>query len=112
MAAAGLHGRRRRHPDGGNGANTAMFALVNEAVLKPLPYKDPDGLVLARKVMQGGRLNSRNSNQDSYDYREQTDRFASLAAVFGSRQRGHRNCRSRRPQNSRGTPGGSAISRQ
>lgn len=37
----------------GIGANTAMFALIHAALLKPLPYKNPDRLVLARRTVSG-----------------------------------------------------------
>jgi putative ABC transport system permease protein len=63
----------------GIGANTAMFALIHAALLKPLPYKDPDRLVLARRTLPGAVL-MWNSAPDYYDYREQTTGFEVLAA--------------------------------
>jgi predicted permease len=63
----------------GIGANTAMFALIHAALLKPLPYKDPDRLVLARRTLPGAVL-MWNSAPDYYDYREQTTGFEALAA--------------------------------
>jgi putative ABC transport system permease protein len=38
------------------GANTAMFALVHAALLEPLPFEDPDRLVLARRTLPGRLL--------------------------------------------------------
>jgi putative ABC transport system permease protein len=67
----------------GIGANTAMFALVHAALLKPLPYKEPDRLVLARRTVPG-RLFMWNSPPDYYDYREQTPGFETLAACGSS----------------------------
>jgi putative ABC transport system permease protein len=64
----------------GIGANTAMFALVHGALLKPLPYKDPDRLVLARRTLPG-RVLMWNSGPDFYDYREQVPGFETLAAA-------------------------------
>jgi putative ABC transport system permease protein len=62
----------------GIGANTAMFALIYATLLKPLPYKDPDRLVLARRTLPGRAL-MWNSAPDYYDYREQTPGFEVLA---------------------------------
>ena len=63
----------------GIGANTAMFALMHAALLKPLPYKNPDRLVLARRTLPSHTL-MWNSAPDYYDYREQTTGFEVLAA--------------------------------
>jgi len=64
----------------GIGANTAMFALIHAALLKPLPYKEPDRLVLARRTVAGS-TRMWNSAPDYYDYREQTSGFETLAAA-------------------------------
>lgn len=56
-----------------------MFALVHAALLQPLPFEDPDRLVLARRTLPG-RLLMWNSAPDYYDYREQVGGFEALAA--------------------------------
>ncbi len=66
----------------GIGANTAMFSLIHAALLEPLPYHEPDRLVLARRTV-GGAPRMLHSAPDYYDYREQTPGFESLAASRG-----------------------------
>ena len=66
----------------GIGANTAMFSLIHAALLEPLPYTEPDRLVLARRTV-GGAPRMLHSAPDYYDYREQTPGFESLAASRG-----------------------------
>ncbi len=66
----------------GIGANTAMFALIHETLLRSLPYEDPERLVLARTTF-GGRPNEWSSLPDYYDYREQATSFETLAATGG-----------------------------
>ena len=70
----------------GIGANTAMFALLHAALLKPLPYKAPDRLVLARRMI-ASRPALFHSSPDYYDYEAQTPGFESLAATLGGPSR-------------------------
>ncbi len=71
----------------GVGANTAIFSVVRAVLLRPLPYENPDEL-----VMVWGEMQARNmaywphSPPDFRDYREQTDLFQDLAGVFTFRQ--------------------------
>ena len=70
----------------GIGATTAMFALVHATLLKPLPYQDPDRLVLARRTV-GGEILMWSSAPDYYDYREQAGAFEALARTSSSARR-------------------------
>lgn len=65
----------------GIGANTAMFSIVYAALLKPLPFRDPARLVLARCTI-GGAINPYVSTPDYYDYREQANDFEGFSAVL------------------------------
>jgi predicted permease len=64
----------------GIGANTAMFGLIHAALLKPLPYSQPERLVLARRTV-AGRPQLLHSAPDYYDYRDQAPAFEALAAT-------------------------------
>ncbi len=64
----------------GIGANTAMFGLIHAALLRPLPYSQPERLVLARRTVAGRPL-LLHSAPDYYDYREQAPGFEALAAT-------------------------------
>jgi predicted permease len=70
----------------GIGANTAMFSIIHAALLKPLPFRDPGGLVLASTTF-GGTRNPMTSAPDYYDYREQTDCFEGFSAVLAFAQK-------------------------
>lgn len=70
----------------GIGATTAIFSVVNAVLLRPLPYSDPDRLVIV-----WGELRNRNvhdwpfANPDFADLRAQTTTFEGLAAVVTGR---------------------------
>ena len=62
----------------GIGATTAIFTVVDSVLLRPLPYKDSDRLVVA---MHGPEASSPVSPADYLDYREQARSFEGLAAA-------------------------------
>ncbi len=70
----------------GIGANTAVFSVVNAVLLKSLPYKDPETLMLVwGSGLQDGRLRNRDqvSATDVADFRHQTTAFEDVATYTG-----------------------------
>ena len=64
----------------GIGANTAMFSIVNAVLLRPLPYRDPQRLMLlAEHWPQFPRLSLSYLNYK--DWRDQSHSFEAVAAV-------------------------------
>ena len=67
----------------GIGANTAIFSVVNDTFLRPLPYPDPDRLVLLWERTTGGD-HMGVAYPDFLDWREQQNAFSGLAfSYFG-----------------------------
>src|SRR5437764_7970079 len=65
----------------GIGANTAMFSVVNAALLKTLPYYDPQTLVLVwGEDKAAGSSRGQVSATDVADYRTRNHVFAEIAA--------------------------------
>src|ERR1041385_1830696 len=65
----------------GIGANSAIFSVVNSVLLRPLPYKDPDQLVLVWEDSSGhGFPNDTPTPANFADWRDQNQVFSGLAA--------------------------------
>jgi predicted permease len=74
----------------GIGANTAIFSVVHVALIRPLPYTEPDRLItlgeVRRQQAPSDRLNSASWNAsypDFLDWRAQSKTFESLAGFSG-----------------------------
>lgn len=65
----------------GIGANTAIFSVLNAVVLRPLPYAEPDRLVMIWETNPGN--NKRPAAPGNYtEWREKNSTFSDLAATF------------------------------
>jgi len=69
----------------GIGANTAVFSVVNAVLLKALPYKDPQSLLLVWGSGESDRIHNRDqvSATDVADFRHQTTVFEDIATYTG-----------------------------
>ena len=67
----------------GIGGVTAMFSTSYAVMFRPLPYLQPDRLVLGRGTYQGN-VNPWLSGPDYVDYREQSRSFSSREAFFAT----------------------------
>jgi len=72
----------------GIGANTAIFSVVNAALLQPLPYADPASLVIVWETDSQARPpNPHNtvSPPDYLDWRRESDIFSGMVAIYDER---------------------------
>ena len=69
----------------GIGANTAIFSVVNELLLRPLPFPGADRIVMLWEVSPEGRHQNNTSSSNFRGWREQSTAFESLAAFSDQR---------------------------
>ncbi len=63
------------------GVNTAVFSLINAIVIKPLPYKDPEGIVrICNQNLKSGLERTGLSPPDYADYRDSNQSLDELGA--------------------------------
>lgn len=69
----------------GIGANTAIFSVVNSVLLRQLPYRDPQHLIVIWENYQqrGGPEREWASPADFRDFRDQAQSFDHVAALLG-----------------------------
>jgi putative ABC transport system permease protein len=65
----------------GIAANTAIFSVVYATLLAPLPYPDPDRIVMVWSRIQGFRNST--ATADYLDWKSQSNAFQSLSAWTG-----------------------------
>jgi putative ABC transport system permease protein len=69
----------------GIGANTAIFSVVNELLLRPLPYRDPAGIVMLWEVSPEGRHQNTTSRANYRAWKAQSSSFEEVAAFTDQR---------------------------
>jgi putative ABC transport system permease protein len=66
----------------GIGANTAIFSVVNTVLLRPLPYKDPERLVMVwEDASKSGHPRDTPTAANFVDWRNQNQVFEGMAAI-------------------------------
>ena len=69
----------------GIGANTAIFSVVNEVVLRPLPYRDAERIVMLWEVSPAGRHQNSTSRGNFRQWRQQSTSYQQIAAFADQR---------------------------
>ena len=69
----------------GIGANTAIFSVVNDLLLRPLPYSDADRVVMLWEVTPSGRHMNTTSRANFREWRAQGASFESMSAFTDQR---------------------------
>jgi putative ABC transport system permease protein len=68
----------------GIGANTAIFSMISAVLLRPLPYPEPDRLVIVWEKLIKENSNNVVSPADFRDWRERNRVFENIAAQSGA----------------------------
>ncbi len=64
----------------GIGATTAIFSVVNAVVLRPMPFDQPDRIVVVtNRNLKTGNINTTVSGPDFRDWRDQSRSFEAIA---------------------------------
>ena len=69
----------------GIGANTAIFSVVNELLLRPLPYRDAERIVMLWEVSPEGRHQNTTSRNNFRAWRDQSSSYQHVAAFSDQR---------------------------
>lgn len=69
----------------GIGANTAIFSVVNELLLRPLPYRDAERIVMLWEVTPTGRHQNTTSRANFRAWRAQNTSYENIAAFTDQR---------------------------
>ncbi len=69
----------------GIGANTAIFSVVNELLLRPLPYRDAERIVMLWEVTPEGRHQNTTSRANFRAWRDQSTSYEHIAAFTDQR---------------------------
>jgi putative ABC transport system permease protein len=69
----------------GIGANTAIFSVINALLLRPLPYPQPERLVIVWQDLRprGGPATEWTGPSQQFDWKSRTDVFESLTSIRG-----------------------------
>src|SRR2546427_3889768 len=69
----------------GIGANTVMFSVVNAVLLRPLPFRDPGGLMLVFSINSRKDVGQiRATALDFFDWRSRARSFEAMAGNIGT----------------------------
>ncbi len=72
----------------GIGANTAIFSVINAVLLRPLPYAEPEHIVVVGSVKTQATDSSNkpglNAPADFVDWKRQSQSFSALTAITGN----------------------------
>ena len=65
----------------GIGVTTSIFSVINAVLVRPLPYTQPDRLVIIRARTQGDRTLASLASGEIHDLRDLTSTFSDVAAL-------------------------------